>query len=500
MAVERGAMEFPAVWPLRLPALTHLIWLSVSLQVAVGYDCSTPITPQTYPHEFQYFWAEVGTESESQGLVTPNVSDSCSSSVPCTNHRMYPGGTAHGYGWVDTVTIDGHKRFAFFSIGGQGVGLHGSEVLLRDAWVFTDGQWYIFGGVDETVWPDARAGLAAWFNDSPDDPAVYIFGGWSNQVEHGAACNKADLWRLDSTLASFNSSTQNGTAISATLLSPDSVNGCNFAGSSSASGNSTPVWPSARTQPSTWKSVEDGHTLLWLAFGRVAGPEVFVVTTSAMNDVWYYNLSSHTWTEVQSNAPKAAGRPPIRSSASLWALDTSSPTSRVWVFGGLNSSEFNCMLGDMWRGDITRDSATGLFTIQWQDFTPSENVASPSRRGIAQSWLQYEKVQTEINGVWTVTFASTLYVAVHACARRVGQIRTALLFELIIASVCCCFCSITIKLDGCWVVSSSRRHLAAPRATRSKLSVTCGTGMYPHPNGSKCVQTSRTPFLVATVT
>lgn len=260
-----------------------LVALSVftSLVAVDGFGCDTAVTAENYQYMYRYFWAEVGTETQNQGLIVPNVSSTCVSQVPCTAGHMYPGGTAHAYGWIAPMLVDGRNTSMYFTYGGEGVGEAGiANVLLHDLWGFSNGQWYIFGGQNMPgSWPNARSGTAAWFNDSPDTPATYVFGGWSDSTSVGTQCNKADMWVINTTTASFDSRTGTGTPATATKLSPETVGGCDFQGS--------PSWPSARTEASTWKSREGNDTLLWLAFGRRAGPNLFVLTAEAFNDVWY---------------------------------------------------------------------------------------------------------------------------------------------------------------------------------------------------------------------
>ena len=290
--------------------------------MAAPLGCDVAVNAENYEQNYRYFWAEVGIESQMQGVIAPTVAPSCSTSVPCTSTAMYPGGTAHSYGWIAPVKLDSVSTYMFFAFGGEGVSQNGaSNVLLRDLWGFSGGQWYIFGGqsMASSEWPQARAGLAGWFNDSPNAPATYIFGGWSSATEGGTQCNMADLWVLNTTQASFNSVTLSGMPVTAQKLSAAAANTCDFEGS--------PSWPAARTEASTWKAKHGNDTLLWLAFGRRAGPAIFVETQTALNDVWYFNVSSNTWTEVQAHNPNVTSahtRPPVRSSASLWALNTTS--------------------------------------------------------------------------------------------------------------------------------------------------------------------------------
>jgi len=232
------------------------------------------------------------------------------------------------------MEYDGQQMFAFMTFGGEGVATDGSVgALLNTLWIMVDGDWILFWGdwtsssdsndAVDAAWPQERAGFMTWFEDDFENPGVYVFGGWAvSGIPATPQCALADLWRIDLSNMSFHSANNTGTLPTATRISPQTSSECNYAGATDQ------PWPSARSGASTWKTNIDGHLLLWMAFGRTPGPNSFVQTKGAYNDVWMYNVSSGTWTEVQTNNPKDLTRPPIRSSASLWAINHNNPTGK----------------------------------------------------------------------------------------------------------------------------------------------------------------------------
>lgn len=84
--------------------------------------------------------------------------------------------------------------------------------------------------------------------------------------------------------------------------------------------------------------------------------------------------------------------------------------AEVWVFGGLNSSDVNCMMDDFWHASVTFNSSTGNFTLHWEEVKVPSTSNRPSARGIAQSWLQYEHVNDFTDGNWVHFEKTTLCV------------------------------------------------------------------------------------------
>ena len=84
--------------------------------------------------------------------------------------------------------------------------------------------------------------------------------------------------------------------------------------------------------------------------------------------------------------------------------------SEVWVFGGLNSSDMNCMMDDLWHASVTFNTSTDKFTLHWEEIKLPPTSIRPSARGIAQSWLQYEHVNDFTDGNWIHFEKTTLFV------------------------------------------------------------------------------------------
>jgi hypothetical protein len=67
-------------------------------------------------------------------------------------------------------------------------------------------------------------------------------------------------------------------------------------------------------------------------------------------------------------------------------------------------------LDDTWKGDMYYHPTSGTFSVNWTDMTPKYGP-KPEKRGIAQSWLQFESVLDHVDGGAKVRFnKTTLYV------------------------------------------------------------------------------------------
>jgi hypothetical protein len=294
-------------------------------------DCRDDLVPLDEKFAYDYYWAAIGSNAAQQGVIAPVLSPTCDGGdvLPCAGLGMHPGGVAHMGGWMCPMTVNSSELFAMFFFGGEGVSLDGTVVgaLLDDLWALVDGQWLLMGGSSalQQAWPTPRAGFASWFYASPNNGprGGYLFGGWAQRGAGGVnsteECNSADMWFINVTDAAYDEATGEGTVAVAEQLSSGALDFCG----QPAVGDS---WPSARTEPSTWKSSWGSNTLLWMAFGRQAGPGSFSVTSGSMNDAWVYDVQNNTWALVPQPADTTKPRPPPRSSAALWALPAAQTT------------------------------------------------------------------------------------------------------------------------------------------------------------------------------
>lgn len=136
-------------------------------------------------------------------------------------------------------------------------------------------------------------------------------------------------------------------------------------------------FPGGRENPYIWQAPNGD---LWLYGGRFVGG----VMESSSCDVWRYQTSSKTWTEMRAGesttvygtkgVEDVANSPGSRSDAVAWSDDG----GNLWIYGGFSGS-YRC--SDLWRFNISSCHWTWIAGGQENDREPAfgtKGVASPT--------------------------------------------------------------------------------------------------------------------------
>jgi N-acetylneuraminic acid mutarotase len=116
------------------------------------------------------------------------------------------------------------------------------------------------------------------------------------------------------------------------------------------------VAPTSRMYATTWTDNE-GNAYLFGGFGASSG---------YFNDLWKYNMSSNTWTQIDQNNANASNQPTARMYTTSWVDNQ----GNAYVFGGFGN------INDLWQYNMANNTWTQI----------NENNVPTARFGEA-SWV-----------------------------------------------------------------------------------------------------------------
>jgi N-acetylneuraminic acid mutarotase len=346
------------------PASGEWAWMGGSTSIACGEFCGVP--------------GVYGT------LGTPSAGN-------------VPGSRANATTWTDS---SGN----LWLFGGDGYDANGNQGALNDLWEFSpsSGQWTWISGADTinqsgiycevcalTNFPGSRWGASGWTDSSGH---LWLFGGWGKDSA-GNWGDLNDLWEFNPSNGQWVWMGGSGTTIFENAAGEYSQPGVYGTLGTPAASNI----PGGRDSAVNWT---DGSGNLWLFGGQGVDS---VGAGGPLNDLWEYSPSLGEWTWMGGSSkivcvvlyqgqydplmavlcgtpgvygtlglPAPGNLPGSRFSAVNWT----GSNGQFWLFGGggLDSTESEGDLNDLWVYQPIQAAATPAFSVASGSYAPPQTV------------------------------------------------------------------------------------------------------------------------------